>query len=328
LNQNDILKLLCEGNGEYISGQVICSALGVSRTAVWKQINKLKDAGYEISSTTNRGYKLNNSPDIISRFEVQSKLKEEGLDYKVLVYNSVLSTNNIAKHLANEGLQGKTVILSNEQTKGRGRFNRSFYSKKSCGIYMSVILRPKLTPSKTNLITIVAAIAVCKAIESLYPIKPQIKWTNDILINGKKVCGILTELATEAESDLTQFVVLGIGINVNNNIEDFPQEIRDISTSLKMESGKNINRSRLIAKIILELDKLIENFYFLKNQAELIEQYKSYLCMLGENITIIRGETKINAKALDINKNAALVVQYDNGKIETINSGEISVKLN
>lgn len=328
MDKNDILKFLYESKGEYISGQVICDALGVSRTAVWKHIKELKEEGYEISCVTKRGYKINYTPNIITEFEVKNNLIKEGLDYKILIYNSVLSTNNLAKQFANEGTEDKTVIISNEQTKGRGRFNRSFFSKKDCGIFMSLILRPKLSPSKISLITVAAAVAVCKAIESLYPLKPQIKWTNDILINGKKVCGILTELATEAESDLTQFIVLGIGINVNNTVEDFPEEIKNSSTSLKIEGNVDINRSVIISKILHELDKLIENNYFLKNKELLIEEYKNRLCMLGKKITIIRGDEKINALALDVNQNAALIVKYENGEIEAISSGEISIKLN
>ena len=232
MSKYDILEKLSENTDGYLSGEKISKDLNISRSAVWKQIEALRKEGYLINSSTNGGYILCDTPDIITFYEMEKALKGRRIDAPILAFQSINSTNKYAKQLVEENAQNGTLIISNEQTLGKGRFSRTFFSPANKGIYMSLIYNLSINASNSSLVTVVAALSVCKAIEKLYNIKPTIKWTNDIYLGEKKVCGILTQATLEAETGFINSVIIGIGVNVQNEEDDFDEEIKNLATSL------------------------------------------------------------------------------------------------
>lgn len=236
-----ILRLLRE-NDDYISGQVICESLGVSRTAVWKVIKQLKNEGYAIDSVSNKGYKLTESPDVMSEAEISSRLDTEFLGKKLYYFETIDSTNEYLKHLPEEETVHGTVCVGDHQSAGKGRLGRTWISPRGSSIYISYLLKPDIEPAKASMLTIVAALSVAKAINIVTGLDTSIKWPNDIVVNSKKVCGILTEMT--ADMDRIERVIIGIGINVN--MESFDDSIKDMATSLRIESGMVVKRADII----------------------------------------------------------------------------------
>lgn len=251
------------------------------------------------------------------------RLAEElsGADWSVTVLQSVDSTNKYLKALAREGAPHKTVILSEGQTAGHGRFDRVFHSPSHCGIYMSLLLRPNLRADEGLFITAAAAVAVCRAVETLTNKAPQIKWVNDILLKGKKLCGILTE-GSVGKNGLLKWAVVGIGINAYPPKEGFDPEIETIATAVfddLIEGG----RDRLAAKVLTEFDEILKSF----SEREFLKEYKDRSCLLGKEITVLKNDFSLSATALDITDTCKLLVKYQNGQTDLLNSGEISIKL-
>lgn len=320
--KNEILNILETNKGKTISGQELADILDVSRTAVWKAINLLKQDGYIIDASSNKGYSLSTSSDVVSSESIRMFLKEEFKEIPISVFKSLPSTNTKAKEEAILNAVHGTVIFSDEQTNGRGRFGREFFSPADSGIYMSIILKPHLNISSSVLITTAAAVGVLKAMDKFTDEEAQIKWVNDIFINGKKVCGILTEAVTDFESGNVESIIVGIGLNVKTKMEDFPDELKNKAGSIFIDGTDTSIRSHLAAEIInniLTISNNLENKEFLK-------EYKSRSLILGKQITYTKNNKVEEALAQDIDDSGRLVIVKD-GKIEVLSSGEVSVKI-
>jgi len=307
---------------EYISGEILAQKLGISRVAVWKQIQKLKNMGYKILSDQNLGYCLISRPDILLPQEIKNNLSTSYIGEKIYYFTELESTNIIAKEkalLKKEKIAEGTIIIAEKQVGGKGRLGREWFSPAG-GIWLSIILYPQLSPSYIPRITLTTAVAVVKTIEKVGRIKALIKWPNDILIKGKKLCGILAEM--NAELDLINWVVVGIGINVNINQEEFPEDIRDNSISLKEVLGKEISRVKLIQIFLKEFEKYYEKLKR-KEFPSILEEWKLYSHTLGKKIKIHIGEKIISGKVIDINEEGALILEKENGKLVKIISGTI-----
>ena len=316
----DMLKFLREN--EYVSGEVLAQKLGISRVAVWKQIQKLKDMGYKITSDQNLGYCLVSRPDLLLPQEIQRGLSTNYIGKEIYYFPELKSTNIIAKEKAlhrAEGIGEGTLIIAERQSAGKGRLGRKWFSPVG-GIWLSIILYPRLSPSYISRITLMTAVAVVRAIKICTQIESQIKWPNDILINEKKVCGILTEMS--AELDIINWVVVGIGINANIDLRDFPEDIQENTISLKETSGKEISRVKLVQTFLQEFEKYYE---ILKRREffSILKEWKLYSHTLGRKIRVDVGERIITGKAVDINEEGALILKKEDGELVKIISGTI-----
>jgi BirA family transcriptional regulator, biotin operon repressor / biotin---[acetyl-CoA-carboxylase] ligase len=319
--KNEFLKRLFEANGQPVSGQVIADEFGLSRTAIWKYVKDLEKDGYEIGTIRKKGYYLISVPDRVNESNVKKHLKSTVVFGQRIVYKeSCLSTQFIAHEEAQNGAPDGTVVISEEQTSGKGRMSRPWDSAAGKGIWMSVIARPALTPQQAPQMTLVAAVAVTRAIEEVAGVNPSIKWPNDILIDGKKVTGILTEL--QADPDRVKAIILGIGINVNQNDEDFPEELKSIATSLKMVSGKTINRAKLIAKT-LEFLEHYTNLYVAHGFSPIKLLWEGYSNTVGKRIRAVMFNETIEGIAMGITEDGMLNLKLDDGSIRGIFSADI-----
>ena len=319
--KNEILHILESNKGSNISGQELADILNVSRTAVWKAINLLKEEGYPIEAASNKGYSLSVSSDFLSSEGIRLFLNEEYKNIPITVYKTIESTNSEAKLLAVQNAEHGTIVVSEEQTKGRGRFGRDFFSPSDSGIYMSIILKPKLNMENAVLITTAAAVAICDAIEKFTNKVSRIKWVNDIFIGDRKVCGILTEAVTNFESGMMESVIVGIGINVKTKNEDFPLELQDTAGSIFNDDDTFI-RNQLAAEIInnvLKISMTLEDKSFM-------QIYKERSLILGEQILYKKNNNWYEGQALDIDDFGGLVVYTSDGQKITLNSGEVSIK--
>ena len=311
-----VLKELESHKDTPLSGAALAESIGVSRTAIWKAINGLKEDGHKITATTNKGYTLAATSDILSTESVLPHLRHR---VPVVVRTTVDSTNKVAAAMAlEEAIHGTTVIAS-EQTAGRGRRGRSFYSPKDTGLYMSIIIEPTFDVSKTVLVTAAIAVAVSKAIDEITGLSSSIKWVNDVYIEDKKVCGILTEAISDFETGQIHRIVVGVGINCRT--EDFPPDAGANPGSL----GGNVPRGKLAAKIInnfLDIVDSIENRQF-------ITEYRNRSMLLGKEINIFPSmdAPPEAATALDINQDGELIVEMIHGEKRTLSTGEVSIRL-
>lgn len=315
-----VLSFLEEHKGNDISGAVIAASLGVSRASVWKAVETLRSEGYPIDAASKKGYRLANRSDILSKESIVPLLKPNSRIKEIHVYKEVDSTNTVAKQLANAGAPDGVLVAAEHQTAGRGRMGRQFYSPKENGIYFSVMRRLPFPAEVTTLVTSAAAVAVCRAIQSLYGIEAQIKWVNDVYIAGKKVCGILTEASMNFEHQTLDYVVVGIGVNVT--AQEYPPELASIITSLDQYTSEPIDRSRLIAAIVNELEDFCENL----SARTFLPEYRARSFLIGQPIRVISPMQTYEAKAIEIDDDGHLVVQTADGTIKTVNSGEVSVR--
>lgn len=321
--KESVLKILEENRETSISGEELAKYLSVSRAAVWKAINALRGEGYNITAVTNRGYQLTKDNDLLSAEGIKIFLNPKYNENYIRVYKTIDSTNQEAKKfLMDDDIPHGTVLLSEEQTAGRGRFQRKFFSPSNKGIYMSVILRPNIELSKAIHITTSAAVSVCRAIENLTNKRPKIKWVNDIFLDEKKICGILTEASGNFESGRVENVVVGIGINFKTKEADFPDDIKDIAGSIFEGEEPNITRNQLVAEILNELLYMCDNL----EDKSIMQEYKVLSFVLGKKVSFLKNNRLNKAKAVDISDEGALVVQYENGDLDYLNSGEISIK--
>jgi len=317
-----ILNLLKESGNNFLSGEKISEELGVSRAAIWKYINTIKEDGYGIEAISRKGYRIISLPDILTYEEVKDFLSTQFIGKNIIYYDSIGSTNSIAKKFAESGGEHGTVIISEEQTTGRGRLGRSWISPKYKGIWMSIILRPNIVTENISQITLIGAAAVQKAIMKM-GIKTTIKWPNDIVLNSRKVCGILTEMS--GEIDHINYLVMGIGINVNLEEKDLPMELKDVATSLIIESGKYMDRKLLLANVLNIFEGLYNDFVQSGNIKETMEICRENSLLIGREIQLInRGKVR-KAKAIDISDSGELVIENQQGTIEYIVSGEVSI---
>ena len=319
-----ILTLLQEANGAFISGESMSEQLGVTRAAVWKQIKKLRESGYEIEAVTNLGYRLVKCPERLDRDKILNGLGAHPWKDRITVLETVDSTNNLAKREAVSGAPAGSVYLSDEQTGGRGRQGRGFLSPRGKGLYLSVLLRPVCSPAEVSHTTAMAAVAVNNAIARCCGVRPGIKWTNDLILGEKKMTGILSEMSVELESGTLDYVVVGIGINCGQRPEDFPEELRDRATSIETETGRPVDRNRLAAELIRQLEVMSREI--LTGKREWIGQYARDCITIGRHVRVIRGEKTRTGTAKAIDENGALVVQYDDGETGVVFSGEVSIR--
>ena len=317
--KNKILQLLKEKN-DFVSGQALCEKFNVSRTAVWKAINSLKETGYVIESVTNKGYKLISSPDIVSEAEIKSNLKTSLIGKEIIVLESVGSTNDYIKENAQKLMDG-TVVTTREQTKGKGRLGRVWKNKKDDDISFSFILRPELSPMEVSAITPLCGLAVAKGLNEYFDFDAKIKWPNDIIVGNKKICGMLTEMS--CEFDRLEYLVVGIGVNVMSKA--FPEEIAHKATSCVLQSDKEINKNQLLAVILKQIEDILlgGNYRFNK---ENLEEYKAYCATLGRKVTFTRKGESVEGVATDINNDGELVVTLPDNTTETVFSGEVTAQ--
>ena len=320
--RDEVLTILKQQDAD-LSGEEISRRLGVTRMAVSNAVKALRREGYVIDSATNRGYRLRKSPDKLSAGDLYAHLPKSR-QAAVRCFDLIDSTNSYLKREAVNGAPNGLVAVANEQTAGRGRSGRSFFSAADCGIYLSVLLRPHCEPQKTMMLTAHAAVAVCEAISRACGVETEIKWTNDVILNGRKLCGILTEITLEAETGLVDSVVIGIGVNVNYKPEDFPEELRAVAGSIYSESGVHVDRARLAAEIILALDRMREAWE--QDPRAYLNAYRDRCTTTGKEVRVIRGSTVRDAFALEITDDFALRVRYADGEEEILNSGEVSVR--
>lgn len=318
--KSDLLKLLIESGEQFVSGQEMSERLGLSRTAIWKHIRDLKEAGYEIESVKKSGYRLTRKPNVLFEDEILSGLHTEKLGRAVQFHNSVTSTQEVAHQLARSGSPEGMLVVADEQVGGRGRLGRPWHSPKGSGIWMSLLLRPDIPPQQAPQLTLLAAVGVVKGIRDATAVECDIKWPNDILVKGKKLVGILTEL--QADPDLVHSVIVGIGINVNVKEEDFPEEIRAIATSLQIEAGREIHRAHLMQHILLQIEKLYvdylhEGFQFVKLL------WETHAVSIGRTVQArtLRGE--LNGKAIGLSDNGFLILEDESGKRHEVSSADI-----
>lgn len=316
-----ILELLRRQEG-FLSGEGIGRELSITRAAVWKGIKKLREEGYEIEAVTNRGYRLTNPETMYNKRELEQGLKTKTMGQTIYFYEETDTTNNRARELALEGAPEGTLVVAEKQTAGRGRRGKVWESPLGTGIWMSLVLRPQIAPTEASVLTLLCGLATAEAIEAETGLSAGIKWPNDILINGKKAVGILTEM--DCEMSEVHFVIPGIGINVNT--ASFPPEIAEIATSLYLECGKTVSRRRLVHKVLERLEEHYETFLRTGSFAAMLEDYRKHCITLGKEVHVL-GREPFFAEALDITPEGELLVRRaDNGKEEVVFSGEVSIR--
>lgn len=303
-----------------VSGRYLAERLGVSRTAVWKHIESLRSLGYQIDARPREGYLLVNVPDLLLPWEIRQRAQTRLLGTSMFHYESLQSTNETARELALQGSPEGTVVVAEEQVRGKGRMGRSWLSPRSQGIWMSVILRPRLHPAQAPGVTSVAAVAVARSVEEQTGLKSEIKWPNDILVNGRKVVGILTELV--GEDDQVQFVILGIGVNVNIQRDSFPKDLRDKATSLGLEAGRKIDRIELAAAILKHLELEYQSF-LREGLKPTIARWKTFWRHRGNTVEVRYLDRVVRGVALDVEDDGALLLELPGGERERVRAGEV-----
>ena len=319
--RNEILDYFRKANGQFISGEQISRDLHVSRTAIWKHINILKERGYIFESSTRKGYRLIYAPNLLTPLEIDSALHTETFGRHVVYLSSTTSTNEEAKKIAREGAEEGTIVVAEEQTGGRGRLTRSFYCPFAKGIWFTLILRPKFFPLEASKCTLMAAVGVCRGIRRLGLQDAGIKWPNDILYHGKKLVGILTEMSASMEK--IDYILIGAGINTGMKKSEFPELFRESATSFLAE-GIDVSRKDLLAAILAELEKEYE---IAQTQGfnKVLEDWKALSITLGQDVRVIMGEENYTGKAVDIDKDGCLLV--DTGeKVERVIAGDVSIR--
>ncbi len=319
--KEEILRLLRSADG-YISGQELCNRFGVSRTAVWKAINQLKEAGYEIEAQQNKGYRLMAAPDLMTEAEIKSLMHTEWVAKEVLYFDTIDSTNTKAQELAEKGYQSGTLVVADKQESGKGRRGRSWVSPSGTGIFMTLMIKPDINPNNASMLTLVAALAVAKAITSVTGEEALIKWPNDIVVNGKKVCGILTEM--NAQFDYINHIVVGIGINVHN--ESFPEEISQMASSLMIEAGgKRFHRAQIIAETMSYFEQYYDTFLKTQDLSALVREYDKLLVNRNKSVRVLDPKEPFDGKAMGITSKGELIVDtWESRKL--VSSGEVSVR--
>lgn len=318
-----LLALLEDSKGTFFSGEEIARTLQVSRAAVWKAVNALREDGYTIDAATNKGYRLSPDSDILSPQGIRRFLKPEYRDLDLTVLPTAPSTNALVREKANQGHPEGCIIIACEQTAGRGRYGRQFFSPVDSGVYLSLLLRPTAySPQQATCLTAAAAAAMCQAIEAVTGQQPGIKWVNDIFLHGKKVCGILTEAAVGLETGTLNYMVLGAGVNLYPPVKGFPEEIQPIAGSV-LERSCPEAKNRLVGEFL-------NRFWYFYTHPECrayLEDYRARSLAIGQNVTVLSAGKAVSAYAYGIDDDFRLLVRYDSGKTEALSYGEIRIQL-
>ncbi|MCI6459365.1 MAG: biotin--[acetyl-CoA-carboxylase] ligase [Clostridium sp.] len=315
-----ILEVILDNEKEFISGEELSKKLGISRTAIWKHIRILRSQGYNIESVNKKGYRLVDEPtDLLNPQNIYRNLKTKFIGKNVLHFETIDSTNDYAKKIGNE-LRDGSVIISEEQTKGKGRLGRVWESKAGEGIWMSIILKPNIIPNKAPFITLIAGASIVKALNIL-GVDAKIKWPNDITINNKKLSGILTELSAEIER--VNYIVVGIGMNVKDT--DFEEELQDKATSLYKENY-NVSRIDIVKEILCQFEKLYLDYIEKDDKKEVLDICRQYSAIINKEIYVIKNDQKELVDCIGINEEGNLIIKNKDGKLEEIMSGEVSIR--
>ncbi len=323
LNKTDeaILAILRSNHREeFVSGAEIAAELGISRTAVWKHLNRLRNAGYQLESERFLGYKLVGTPDLLLAPEIKEGLQTSRFGHVVVAYGETGSTNDDAAAIASVGGEEGTLVVAESQSSGRGRLGRRWASRPGVGIWASLVLRPNIPPRYTARLTIVASVSVAEVLRSHAGLDAVIEWPNDVTVAGRKLCGILTELV--AEQDRVEFGIVGIGINVNHTERSFPRHLRDTATSIFIETGKRANRVELLQRFLEQFERDYELFKT-KGFEPLRRRWRSLSYTLGKRVTCESGDTTLVGVAQDLGPDGALVVRTDAGKKVNVVSGDV-----
>lgn len=315
-----ILKILNEEQ-EFVSGEFIANKLGITRAGVWKYISKLKNMGYEIISVNNKGYLLKDNKNLYNQFEILKNLHTDFIGKNIIFFDSIDSTNIYAKNLAYEGTKEGTVIISNTQINGKGRLEKQWISEKDSGIYMSIILRPNIELINCNQITLITSIALCRVLKSLN-LETYIKWPNDIILNNKKISGILIELSAEIEK--VNYIIVGVGINVNNKSID--ENIKDKATSIFLETKNMFSRVQIIQSFLFEFEKMYTQYIKNSNFNEFLDEYKELCINLGKEVKIFSKDKEDFGKIVGITEYGQLIFLNNKNEEIKIISGEVSIR--
>ncbi|MBO4359419.1 MAG: biotin--[acetyl-CoA-carboxylase] ligase [Eubacteriaceae bacterium] len=319
--KDEVFRILWESGTEFVSGQDMASDLCVSRTAVWKAVRSLRERGYQIESVPKLGYRLMGTENVLSVSGIRQFLRHGELDIEV--HRCLTSTNTVLKKMAEDGIPEGKVVIALEQTAGRGRMGRSFYSPIGSGLYMSLLIRPDSDVRDMAAMTAFTAVCVSRTIEEICGISTCIKWVNDVMMGGRKICGILTEGAVESESGRLGYAVIGIGINIDIPSGGFPEEIVETAGSLYRSSPGNMLSCRLAAGI---LDRIMD-VYRSDDRRDCLDEYRRRMYLLGRRINIMNGgKIRAEATAVDVADDLGLIVRYDDGTTEKLSSGEVSVR--
>lgn len=320
----EILLALRRAGSGFVSGAELSQRLGITRAAIWARIEELRQIGYEISASPHQGYQLQSVPDrLVADDLIGLVAGHHVIGRDIRVFEETNSTNDIVEKLARDGVKEGAVVFAEAQTRGRGRLGRKWLSPARRGLWFSVLLRPDLRPQAATQLTVAAATALCRAIRAQTELTPQVKWPNDILINGRKVAGVLTELA--AEIDHVKHLILGIGVDVNLTASEFPAELKKVATSLKIESGRHLNRLDLAAAILRELDadyQRIQRGRF----AEVADEWEEQCITLGHRVRIHIGNREITGRAEALDDDGALLVRTEHGHLERIIGGDVMLE--
>lgn len=327
MSRQKILELLKSCSEDYLSGEEIAEQLGLSRAAVWKAVDALRKEGYTVEARTGLGYRLTDAPDALTEKEIRCYLGNTAfLGENIVCLDSVDSTNTYLKKQSLTGIPEGTVVTADCQTGGRGRMNRVFQNPAGKMVALSVLLRPDVPLERLTCVTAQTAVALCDAIEEVCGLRPQIKWTNDLVLRRKKLCGILTEMALEGETGSLQYLVIGMGVNVHQTSEDFAGELAGIATSLDMELGRSVSRAELAAAEIRAMDRLYGDICR-GDTRRYLEAYRRDCVTIGKTVQLVSADgTRMVAEALDVDEDFGLVVRMDDGTKRTVRTGEVSVR--
>ena len=320
--RGQILQFLRERQNSYVSGEELSQMLSVSRTAIWKQIQALKTDGYDIEAHPRRGYALRHIPDKLLPAEIQTGLHTAVLGKMIHYYHEVESTNNEAKRAAAGGVPEGCIVVAESQSGGRGRVARGWFSPAEKGIWLSVVLRPPFLPHHAPKCTLMAAVAVTRAIRQVANLSCGIKWPNDILLNGKKLVGILTEMS--AEMDAINYVVIGLGINVNIAHDDFPEELRSSATSLLVAGGQPVKRADLVCAVLQEMETLYDHTIH-NGFAAILNEWRELSVTLGQVVNVVAPDEQYTGTAVDIDDEGALLVNTPAG-LRRVIAGDVSIR--
>lgn len=318
-----VLALLRETSGEYLSGSSLSNCLSISRSAVWKQVGALRKQGYEIEAHPHLGYRLISSPDLLLSQEVRHGLKAAVMGRMVLSYRRVQSTNEVALQIAQRGAPEGTLVVAEEQTAGRGRLGRIWHSPAGKGLWASLVLRPQMPPSLVFQLAICGALAVAEAIYQMTHLPVKVKWPNDVMVRGKKLAGVLTE--SQADLASVAFVVLGLGINLDQRSEDFPESLRQRATSIRLELERSISRLGLLRDLLLKFEEMYRQFQD-HGLGPFLDRWRQLSWVLGKRVTVQVGERTFSGLAVDIEETGALVLEEASGKRQRLLAGDVTFK--
>ncbi|WP_110932524.1 biotin--[acetyl-CoA-carboxylase] ligase [Paenibacillus bouchesdurhonensis] len=320
MSHSRLLDLLLSQPGQYVSGEEISRKLSISRTAVWKQINKLREEGYEFEAVSRKGYRLISKPERLEYSGLLQAMNTKSFGRRLKLLDVTTSTQEEVRLLAEQGADEGTLVIAEEQTIGRGRQGRKWHSPAGKGIWMSLLLRPQLPLSSAPQLTLLSAVAVCRAVRAVTGVDVGIKWPNDLLANGRKVCGILLE--SVGEDEMIRYCIAGIGIDVNLESSDLPPELVPIATSLQIESGQKVDRAVLVGLILAEMEKLY-GLYLEEGFAPIGHLWEALSITTGQDITVKTAQGEVSGRAMGLDENGGLLVIQEDKRQTTIFSGEV-----